>query len=784
MAMSIGMLLILMLADQKSYDSHHENKDRIYRVLMHPATHSKPYATAPFPLAESLKAQYPFLEEATSLRRGFGGDAVYQKKYAEMKGYFTDASFLKTFSISLEAGDPSTALNSPNSIIISRQIADQLFEEDNPLGKVIDYTDRGLDSFTEEGSNPVEWGRYTVTGIFDDTGYKSHLEFDVLVSASSQEILYKQEKISDISDNWSNYYQSYVYALVKPQASAEQLQSALDSLVADKYTSDESLLGSTFIAQPLVDITPGSALGNAPTTRLPLFVYYILAALALVIMISACLNYTNLSIARALTRAKEIGVRKVNGAKRKDLVFQFLSEATITVLLALAIAFVFLFFVKSAFLKLWVNQYLNFDLNVTLEVVLLSLGFALLVGIIAGIFPALHLSGYNPVRALRNLKLGQPGRLGLRKVLTTIQFGLSLLFIITAIVVFNQFRHFMQFEYGFNPDNVLLVNLQSNDYELAKTAFSRVSGVDDVAGCAYLPATGRNDNTRLKKPGSSPEEEGHRAINVGVDESFIRTLEINLIAGKNLPPAGSGLSSMILVNEATANVLGYDNPLDIVGESLETSSDTLQVAGVVEDFTFHLLFNGRPIGPVIMRHVPETFKFLSVKIGSGREKETLARLEEAWKAIDPIHPLAYEYYEDKLANYNRGIFDIATVIGFIALLAITIACLGLLGMATYTTERRTKEVGIRKVLGAGDIRLAYLLSKEFLIILGIAIVIAAPLSYFLNNLWLNFLVTRVEFGPGTLLTGSLLLLLLGLVTIVPQTLRISLRNPVDSLRNE
>ncbi|MGB3586515.1 MAG: FtsX-like permease family protein, partial [Tunicatimonas sp.] len=595
--------------------------------------------------------------------------------------------------------------------------------------------------------------------MFDDSRYKSHLVFDVLVSSSSQEILYKQDKIRDISDNWSNYYQSYVYALLKPQASSEQMQRALESLAADKYANNEALQGSQFIAQPLADITPGPKLGNSPTIRLPLFVYYILAALALVIMISACLNYTNLSIARALTRAKEIGVRKVNGAKRKDLILQFLSEAIITVLLALLFAFVFLFFVKSAFLKLWVNQYLNLDLNITSEVVLLSFGFALLVGIIAGIFPALHLSGYNPTRALKSLKLGQPGRLGLRKVLTTVQFGLSLLFIITAIVVFNQFRHFMQFEYGFNPENVLLVNLQSNDYELAKTALSGVPGVDDVAGCAYLPATGRNDNTRLMKPGSPPEEEGYETINVGVDESFIRTLEINLVAGQNLPPAGSGSSSMILVNEATANVLGYDNPLDIVGESLKTSSDTLQVAGVVENFTFHILFNGRPIGPVMMRYVPETFKFLSIKVGSGQEQETLARLEQAWKTIDPIHPLAYEFYEDKLANYNRGVFDIASVVGFIALLAITIACLGLLGMATYTTERRTKEVGIRKVLGASNFRLAYLLSKEFLIILGVAIVIATPLSYFINNLWLDFLVTRVEFGPETLLIGSLLLLL-------------------------
>ena len=227
MAMSIGMLLILMLADQKSYDSFHEHKDRVYRILMHPATHSKPYATAPLPLAESLKAQYPFVEETTSLRRGFGGDAVYQKKYAEIKGYFTNPSFFTLFSISLEAGDSSTALNAPNSMVISRRVAQQLFGEDDPLGKVIDFTDRGIDFFTEEGGDPVDWGRYTITGVIDDTGYKSHLTFDVLVSASSQTLLYKQDKIRDISDNWSNYTQSYVYVLLKPEATPDQLQGSL-----------------------------------------------------------------------------------------------------------------------------------------------------------------------------------------------------------------------------------------------------------------------------------------------------------------------------------------------------------------------------------------------------------------------------------------------------------------------------------------------------------------------------------------------------------------------------
>ena len=781
-AMSVCLLIILMLADQKSYDQFHARKDRIYRILMHPATHSRPYATAPFPISETLKAQYPIIEGATYLRRGVGGDAVYDENFAEIKGYFTDASFFKIFSFPLEKGNPLTALCEPNSMVITKAVAHQLFGHEDPIGKTIDFADRGIDFFSEEARVPVNWGSYTVTGVLDNKRDKSHLKFDVLMSSSSLQLLYKEDKIDNLSDNWSNYYQSYIYVLLKRNATQDDLEVVLNNITSIKYANDESLQGSRLIPQSLAKITPGLALGNAPTIRMPVFVYYIFSALALVIMVLACLNYTSLTTARSLTRSKEIGVRKVNGAKRKDLILQFLSESMITALLALTLAYVLLFFVKSAFLGLWINQYLDFDLNIDPGVVLISVQFALMVGFIAGIFPALNLSRYRPIKSLKNLQSNGKDRIWIRKILTITQFATSLIFIVTSIVVFNQFRHFMQHEYGFDAGNVVNINLQSNDFALVKSALNGVPGVSSISGCAYLPATSRNDNISLKKQGI---EETQRTIDLSVDEDFIQTLKINLIAGQNLPTAGVGDNTFILVNEETVKAFGYDNPRDILGQSLETTGGrALQVVGVVENFTFHLLFNGRPTGPVIMRNDPEKFKFLSVKITTGNENETIQRLEEKWKTLDPIHPFEFQYYEDKLANNNQSIFDIVSIIGFIAFLAITIACLGLLGMAIYTTERRTKEVGIRKVLGAGNFMLAYLLSREFLMILTVSILVAAPLSYVLNNFWLNFLVARVQFGFGTVLLGSLLLLFLGIITIAPQTVRISGRNPADILRNE
>ncbi|TRX56168.1 FtsX-like permease family protein [Fulvivirga sp. M361] len=780
-ALSVCMLIILMLADQTGYDRFHVKKDRIYRVLMHPASHSNPYATAPVPISDAMKQQYPIIEDATCLRRGLGGDAVYNNKAVEVKGYFADVSFFNLFSYALEKGDASTAFDKPNSIVIAKGQARKLFGEEDPIGKSIDLTDRGIDFFSDESKEAIDWGTYTVTGVLADNDHRSHLEFDVLVSSSSLELLYKEGKISDLSNDWSNHYQAYVYLLLKESSTEKDLEASLAQLASKQYSDDERLKGSELIPQQLTKITPGPALGNAPTTRLPLFVYYILSALALTIMVFACLNYSNLSIARAVTRTKEIGVRKVNGARRKDLIFQFLSESIITALLAFILACILLNFVKSAFLGLWINNYLSFDLSSNLTVYLISLGFALLIGVLAGAFPALHLSGFKPVRVLKNLKTGR-GRLGTRKVLTIAQFVISLLFIITSIVVFKQFRHFMQHEYGFNAGNVMNVNLRSNDFRSVKAALSSVPGVSDVAGSAYLPATGRNDNIVLKADGT---EDKQKAIYVSVDENFINVLDIDLIAGQKLYPTATDTNPFIMVNEAMTRAFGYDSPKDIIGESFETlDGQLLKVTGVVEDFTFHLLINGRPIGPVVMRNEPEKFKFASLKIAPGNTNDIITAIEKKWKTVDPVHPLEYEYYEDRLANNNQGIFDVVSIIGFIAFLAISIACLGLLGIAIYTTERRTKEVGIRKVFGASSIKLALLLSKEFFIILVISISIAAPLSHYLNSLWLNFLVTKIELGYGTVFLGSMLLLVLGLMTIGPQTFRIANGNPVNSLKNE
>ncbi|MBP7643273.1 MAG: ABC transporter permease [Saprospiraceae bacterium] len=787
-AMSVCMLIMLMWSDQKAYDLFHQNKDRIYRIVTSQIENSNKRATIPYPTIHKLENQVAEIEDAVTLRREFGGDGLYTNKdqkisFSEMRGYFTNSSFFNVFDFDLAEGDPKSALEKPNSIVITKSIADKLFGKESPIGKNIHFSDRGLNYWTEEASPPVDWGIFTVTGVFAENHQKSHLKFEVMASESSLDLLYKQGKIDDLTNNWATDFKAYGYVMLKEKAPVSSLEKALVSLTEAELqdNENESLKKSRFTFQPLTKITPGEATGNSTDTTLPLSVYYILWGLAFIIMLAACLNYASISIARAVTRFNEIGVRKVIGAGRKDLVFQFLSESLITVFLSLILANFFLIFIKKAFLNLWLNQFLDFDMNFNVKIYAMFLGFTLCIGFVAGLIPALKLSRFSPIDAMKSKQSAGSGKMGFRRVLIVSQFALSMLFIVSAILIYNQLDQFMKFDYGFDSENVVNVNLQSNDYELVKSSMSAVPGVDAVSACAYVPADGRNDQCSIKKIDSDIVKS---AIDLSVDANFAEVLKIGLLAGRKMNATSDSVNNEIMVNETAAKEFGYANPSEMVGQIFEINGTPKTVTGVFNDFNFFLLFTGRTTGPIVFQRAPQLFKFATIKITSNNKSKVIAAMEEQWKTIDPIHPMQFEFYEDQLSDNNQAIVDLVAIIGFLAFLAIVIASLGLFGMAIYITERRTKEIGIRKVLGANLLGLNYTLSREFIIMLGIAIAIAAPASFFLNKLWLDYMVVKADFGIGTLSLGALILFIIGLLTIIPQTLKIASKNPVDTLKIE
>lgn len=782
LAMSVCMLIILMLADQQRYDAFHINNNRIYRIL------STTYSTTPYPLATAIKSDYTISEDVTNLTPGPGGDATYNGKIAEMRGYFADPSFFRVFSFELERGNKNSALSAAHQVVISSELAQQLFNDDDPIGKSIEFADRQLpfpQEFSAHGTVPVPWGSFTVTGVIDESKYKSHLKFDVLMSSATRQSLIAEGKAEDLSNNWDWFFRTYTYVLLQANKTQNDLSVALNDIVKRKYANSkaEQTKNFTLSAQKLSDVQLGLS-GNDTNNRMPLIGYYFLAGLAVVIMLSACLNYTNLSIGRALTRAKEIGVRKVTGAARKNITFQFLSESVLTSLLALAMAILLLFVLAKAFRGLWVNQYLAFELPMTPEVYLMFIGFAMLIGVLAGIYPAFYLSGYKPVKALRNLSVDKPGKLGLRKALGVSQFIISLFFITTSILIYNQFKHFISFDYGFQSKNILNVQLQGEDYQKVSHLFQQVRGVTGVSASDLIPATGSNNNNDVRLSGEKKTEYFSIGI-ITADENFASNLGIELLAGKPLPTSGTS-DKFILVNEATYKALGYKSPQEIIGQIFETRwvNEPLQIVGVVKNFRYRLLINEDKIGPLMIRNQPERFEYVNVQLSTPDALSTISDLEKVWKTINPTHPLKYEFFDEQLQFTHQAIFDVVSILGFISFLAIVIACLGLLGMAIYSTERRTKEIGIRKVLGAESLTLTMLLSKEFLKVLIIAICVGAPFSYFLNNLWLQYFPNRVAFGAGTVLIAICILLILGLITIASQTFRAAKSNPIHSLKTE
>lgn len=786
LAMSVCLLIILMLTDQSRYDRFHEKQNRIYRILSYAEGSRQPYATSPLPLASSLKEEYPIIEETTTLTPAVGGDAIYNNKIAEMRGYFASPSFFRVFSFQLDQGNASSALSEPNTVVISRELAYQLFGYESPIGKTLEFSDRQLPFPQEiEGleSPSVNWGLFTVTGVIDEAKCKSHLHFDALVSAATLLRLVQEKKIEDRIGDWEWYFKSYTYALLREDKSLSDLQIALSDLVSHKYAgvTSEQVKGFVLMPQPISEIQLG-LMANDTNNRMPRIGYYFLAFLALIIMLLACLNYTNLSIARALTRVKEIGIRKVTGASRSALVVQFLCESILTSLLALTLAIGFLRIVALGFKGLWVNQYLQFELPLTVEAVLLFVGFAVAIGLLAGFYPAIHLSSHQPVKVLRGAGNFKVGKMGMRKVLSIVQFVVSLLFITTAILIHNQFQHYMNFDYGFRSANMVNIELQGvNDQQLA-IELNKVKGVVSTAASDFIPAIGGNNGIALRKVNNKDEYTSGSVLLT--NQNFISTFGLTLLAGKNLSPSGEQAEGEIVVNEATVHSLGFKRADEIIGETLEVkdSQELVRVVGVVKDFRYRMLINQHGIGPLALRNRPGQFKYLTVQLTSSNPLATISEMEGQWKKMDAVHPFKYSFYDSQLAATHQGIFDVVTIIGFIALSTIIIACLGLLGMTIYSAERKTKEVGIRKILGAANENIAYLLSKEFLKMLFVAIVIGAPLSYFFSNMWLQTLPNRVEFGFVTVLISTFILLLFGLLTIVSQTWRAARRNPVESLK--
>jgi len=779
-AMTICMMLIMLVADQLSYDRYNTNADRIYRVKTIDVYEGKVLwdnqwnSASCMPLGPELVSNYTGIEQAVRIVRGFGNGWMKfenQDVNLPLAGFFADPEVFDFFQIELLYGDPATALVDPYTVVLTKKTAERLFKEENPMGKTFKVGDLGI---------------YTVTGVLKETKNKSHIVFDGLASMASVRSLEASGKRSHLLDIWSMYWQGWTYIKAEEGKSEEEIQEQLD-LVYEKHIASITKPGvykMKFGLQPLLNITPGEIMNNGIGPQMPWEFVYFLGGLAGVILVTSCFNFTNLSIARSLTRAREIGVRKVSGAARRQIFAQFMTEAVVVSFAALLIATVLVGLLKPVVLQLSFAQVFHWDMYTGSTLAPVFIAFTLVVGMLAGFFPAVVLSRFQPVDVLKNLSnLRLFSRMGLRKALLVSQFVVSLFFILTVIVIYNQMNLFTHQDHGFNIKQNILIPFNKTNPDRLKTALQKYNNITAVAAASHVPAAGTSHGGGINRP-----KEGVEPIDCGifeVDENYAENMNLEIIAGTFFTPEqGASKRNMVVINEAAATKMDYQRPQDAVGEPMLYMNDstTKTIIGVVRNYNHRDLT--RAITPMILLYDTAAFKVLQVSY-SGTYAEATKTIEKAWNEVNPGLQVDYIAVEAEINKYYELVFGaLVTIVATVSFLAIFISCLGLLGMATYATETRIKEISIRKVLGSTPAAIVMLLSRGFANLLVLAIAIGLPLAWLFNNFWLEQIAYRTTIGIGTIAITIVLVLVFGIFTIGSQTLRAAGVNPAEHLKND
>jgi ABC-type antimicrobial peptide transport system permease subunit len=768
-SMSVGLLVIAFVVDLRSYDDFHEKKDRTYRVISTFQPRGQPsmeLASTSVKVGKKIRETVPGIEALTILRSGFSGDATVGEKTVPMEALWADASFFRVFTFPLLEGNPTTALKEPYSLVLTEKTAKKLFGEADPLGKTVRF-----DTLT-----------YTVTGLLSDVPKLSHLRFGALVSFATAEAQLPRKDPNFYS--WENIWQNYVYMVLPEKVDNQTVLAALNKLSVQENKALKDRTVSVTL-QPFKQIALGRKLSNEIGPHMIPIVVWILGGLALVIILSACFNYTNLSIARSLRRSREVGIRKIIGALKSHVLGQFMAESVLVALLALVFSFALFLALRTQFLGLDSHIEELVSLELSPRLVLYFIALAAGVGLVAGFLPALFFSRINPAQVLKDAtSLTVFRRINLRKALIVIQYTLSLVFITATLIGYKQYRGFLTFDLGYRTENILNIKLQGNKSDILAKELSAIPAVSGISKSLMITSLGsvHGINTKYK----NPQDSAMVWLNA-VDEHYLPIHQHKLLAGKNftLRPK-KGEESEVIVNEQVLKRfnIANRNPEKALGEIVTVDKQKLAIVGVLKDFHYGTVEH--KIEPVMFRYsADEPGGYLNVKIRPTDLLATMERVEAAWQTIDKVHPLEAKFYDDQIEEAYNQFSVMIKVIGFITFLAICIASLGLFGMVVFTTETRLKEISIRKVLGASEGGLIFLLSKGFLMLMVIAMLIALPVTYFFfDSVVLANFAYHQPIGASELLTGVLGVMLLAFLLIGSQTLKAARRNPANVLKSE
>jgi len=776
------ILIALYVADELSFDKFNEKADRIYRVeteIVFGGTQEK-LALSADPIGATLKNDYPQVEQFARFYTSNGAKTVKKGNafIVERKVCHADSTLFDVFTLPAVAGDPRTALNEPNTVVITKSTAEKYFGTADAIGKTIETSDNN-------GT------LYKVTAVIKDIPHNSHFNFDMIFSMDNVRyqfgnylsqnfqtyiVLQKGTDPGEFEKNFTQVIKKYIMPQAKEYmqiGSLEEFEKAGNKLA--------------FTLMPLTSIHLHSDRRGQLGVNGSIQYVYIFSAVALFILVIACINFMNLSTARSSNRAKEVGIRKVLGSEKRKLIIQFLVESVtltfIATLFALLLAYVLLPYYNNL-----AGKTITPDLLVQNKTLLLLLLLPLLVGVLAGSYPAFYLSRFRPINVLKGNLSVRSKKSFVRNALVVFQFTTCIILVVGTLVVYNQLGFIQNKKLGFNKEQVLIVGSTAalgKNAQAFKNEIVKMPGVVNGTYSAYLPVPSSRTGYTFSKETVMNSANGFNTQVWQIDENYVPVFGMEIIKGRNFSKEFGEDSASLIINEAFAKIIGYDDPVGktVYSKDFSNSGETapFRIIGVVRNFHFESLRNNIEPLALAFEYSPYTASF---RINAANTKELISKIEDKWTTMAPGHPFNYYFLDESFNNMYKAEQRIGKIAFTFAVLAILIACLGLFGLVTYIAEQRTKEIGIRKVLGANITTIIQLLSKDFLKLVLVSFVIAAPVAWWAMNKWLQDFAYRTHIGWWIFIAAGIIALLIALLTISFQAIKAAIANPVKSLRTE
>lgn len=786
--LSCCMLISLYIYHEYSYDSYHEKGSRIYQIgsVFDPNGEAEHLSTVPAALAAALQQEFPEIEESARLLRLFEDDkTLLQYKepdgsvnpFYEIKGYLADPSLFRLFTYDFIEGHPATALKNPNTVVLTEEIARKMFGEQPALGKIIQI------SSSTNGDHD-----YTITGVFRPLNTPSHIDARFIMSSRGGRL----DNFFHAHTTLVNNNMFYTYFLLKEGSNPQALEQKFPAFV-EKHMGEElkaRATGRSLFLTQLEDIHLDARLADNSVPAANLTYIRILASIAFLTLLIACINFMNLSTSRSSKRSVEVGVRKVLGAEKNALIWQFLGESLIMALIALVFAVVCVQLLLPVFEKVSGRE-----ITITLaQHGLLFISFivlAIATGLIAGSYPAFYLSSFKPVRVLKGRFTNSLAATSLRKGLVIFQFVISVVLIIASVIISNQMTYLRSKDLGFVKDQQVVIPLRSaaakTHYPALKEKLSSHPSIEAVGASYYYPGIFNPIDWLMYKEGKSMQQSKTVHINY-VDNTFLQTLGIKSVAGRVFSPQfPADTTNQIILNQKGIEVMGFSLAEEAVGNWIaldwEGQQHRFTIIGVVQDFHFKDLHIAiEPYG-FLLNNQPNQ-NYLIAHVGNNNMEATLAAIEKDWNVLNPNEPFEYSFLDQDFQKNYQAESRLASMIGYFTIIAIMISCLGLFGLATFSAEQRIKEIGIRKVLGASVSSLVVMLSADFLKLVLVAIVLASPLAWYIMNEWLQTFAYRVEIFWQVFALTTVLAILIALFTVSFQAIKAAMINPVNNLRAE